>query len=98
MAKTIEEYMKIANIKADDTFTKEEAVKIVNEHTIGIYKGRIKLTEEKQFTGFELADKLHAIESVFEEEFEKAVEKIEAEEMDQVKQETGKEDENGTNL
>ena len=97
MAKTIEEYMQIANIKAEDTFTKEQAVKIVNEHTIGLYRGRVKLREDKVFTGHEIADKLHTIEAVFEEEFEKAIEEIDMEELKQ-RHDAWKEDENGENL
>lgn len=92
MAKTIEAYLLIANIKPEDNFTKEEAVKIMNEHTIGIYRGRVKLREDKVFTGREIADKLHTIEAVFEEEFEKAVEEIEAEETEsnEVSHKTGR--------
>ncbi|MFE8701183.1 hypothetical protein ACFYKX_11310 [Cytobacillus sp. FJAT-54145] len=76
--KTIEEYLVKAGIKADDTFSKEVAIRIVNEHVLPIYKGRVNLTEEKDsFTGYEIAGKLHTIHRVFVEEFEKAIEEEE---------------------
>lgn len=78
--KMIEEYLNEMNIKADEVFTKEEAVKLVNEHVISLYKGRIKLGEDKEFTGYELADKLHTIHAWFVESFEKAVKEFEEEE------------------
>ena len=80
MARTIEEYLVITKVEPEKVYTKEEALRIMNEHTIGIYKGRVRLTEDKTFTGYEIADKLHTIEAVFIEGFEKAVEAIESEE------------------
>lgn len=78
--KTIEEYLNKMNIKADGIFTKEEALKLVNEHVISLYKGRVNLREDKNFTGYEIADKLYAIHAWFVESFEKAVKEVEEEE------------------
>ncbi|RST57662.1 hypothetical protein D5F11_021620 [Siminovitchia terrae] len=71
--KSIEEYLGKMGVKADDVFTKEQAVELVNANVIAIYKGRVNLREDKIFTGYDIADKLHTIESVFTEAFEKAL-------------------------
>ena len=79
--RTVQDYLSKAGIKHDDTFTKDEAESIMNEHVIGVYKGRVSLREDKIFTGYEIADKLQTIESVFAEAVEKAFEEEEEEEI-----------------
>lgn len=71
---TTEQYLKKMQINANDSFPKEEAIELANQNVISIYKGRVKFTEEKDFTGYEIAEKLHTIESVFREKFKKALE------------------------
>lgn len=72
MVLSIEEYLRKIGVKEDDVFDTKEAEKIMNENVISYYKNRIRVTEEKEHTGYEIATKLHNIHKKFEDLFKKA--------------------------
>lgn len=71
MVLSVEEYLKKIGVQDNDVFDTKEAEQIMNDNVISFYKNRIRVTEEKEYTGYEIATKLHNIHSKFEDLFKK---------------------------
>ena len=79
MTETVVDYLENIGGEADTFYSHEEASQLVNENVIGIYKGRVKLVEIRNYTGVEIAEKLNTIHQSFEESFLEALEEDERE-------------------
>ncbi|KXY51054.1 hypothetical protein AT268_31620 [Bacillus cereus] len=75
MIDLVTKYLSKMGLTGTEVFSQSEANQLMNEHVIGIYKGRVSLREDKEFTAKEIAEKLSFIDDEWTRKFDEAWEK-----------------------
>lgn len=73
------EYLKKLNMRGSKMIAYDNAVALMNEHTVAYYKGRVRLIEKRAYSAMELADKLYMIHVSMCKGIHEAIEEIENE-------------------
>lgn len=76
MIDLVTKYLSKMGLTGTEVFSQSEANQLMNEHVIGIYKGRISLREDKEFTAQEIAEKLSFIEDEWKRKFDEAWDEV----------------------
>ncbi|MES5837960.1 hypothetical protein [Bacillus cereus group sp. MG11] len=72
----VTKYLSKMGLTGTEVFSQSEANQLMNKHVIGLYRGHVSLTEDKDFTAHEIAEKLSFIEDEWIRKFDEAWDEV----------------------